>query len=47
MLKHNVLCRDLVLTYFEPVLQMRTMYNLATRLRCGGYLVIGAHEALP
>jgi chemotaxis protein methyltransferase CheR len=42
-----ILCRNLVLTYFEPVLQMRTMYNLAARLRCGGYLVIGAHEALP
>jgi hypothetical protein len=23
------------------------MRNLAARLRCGGYLVIGAHEALP
>jgi chemotaxis protein methyltransferase CheR len=42
-----VLCRNLVLTYFEPPLQMQVMRNLAARLRCGGYLVIGAHEALP
>jgi chemotaxis protein methyltransferase CheR len=42
-----VLCRNLVLTYFEPLLQMRVTRNLAARLRCGGYLVIGAHEALP
>jgi chemotaxis protein methyltransferase CheR len=42
-----VLCRNLVLTYFEPPLQIQVMRNLAARLRCGGYLVIGAHEALP
>jgi chemotaxis protein methyltransferase CheR len=42
-----VLCRNLVLTYFEPSLQMQVMPNIAARLRCGGYLVIGAHEALP
>jgi chemotaxis protein methyltransferase CheR len=42
-----VLCRNLVPTYFEPPLQIQVMRNLAARLRCGGYLVIGAHEALP
>ena len=42
-----VLCRNLVLTYFEPSLQIQVMRDLAPRLRCGGYLVIGAHEALP
>jgi chemotaxis protein methyltransferase CheR len=42
-----VLCRNLVLTYFEPPLQTQVMRNLAARLRCGGYLVIGAHETLP
>ena len=42
-----VLCRNLVLTYFEPPLQMQVMRNLAARLRCGGYLVIGAHESAP
>jgi chemotaxis protein methyltransferase CheR len=35
------------LTYFEPPLQMQVMHNLAARLRCGGYLVIGAHESAP
>ena len=42
-----ILCRNLVLTYFEPALQAQVMHNLAARLRCDGYLVIGAHEALP
>jgi chemotaxis protein methyltransferase CheR len=42
-----VLCRNLVLTYFEPPLQIQVMRNLAARLRCGGHLVIGAHEVLP
>ena len=42
-----VLCRNLVLTYFEPDLQMRVMHSIAERLRRGGYLVIGAHEVLP
>jgi chemotaxis protein methyltransferase CheR len=42
-----VLCRNLVLTYFEPPLQIQVMRNLAARLRPGGYLIIGAHEALP
>ncbi len=42
-----VLCRNLVLTYFEPSPQMQVIRNLAARLRWGGYLVIGAHEALP
>jgi chemotaxis protein methyltransferase CheR len=42
-----VLCRNLVLTYFEPSLQMQVIRNLAARLRRGGYLVVGAHEALP
>jgi chemotaxis protein methyltransferase CheR len=42
-----ILCRNLVLTYFEPSLQIQAMRNVAARLRCGGHLVIGAHEALP
>ena len=42
-----ILCRNLLLTYFEPPLQMQVLHNLAARLRCGGHLVIGAHEALP
>jgi chemotaxis protein methyltransferase CheR len=42
-----VLCRNAVLTYFEPVLQHEVMGRVATRLRAGGALVIGMHEALP
>jgi chemotaxis protein methyltransferase CheR len=42
-----VLCRSLVLTYFEPSLQMQVIPAIATRLKCDAYLVIGAHEALP
>jgi chemotaxis methyl-accepting protein methylase len=36
--------RNLVLTYS---LQIQVLRKLAARLRYGGYLVIGAHEALP
>jgi chemotaxis protein methyltransferase CheR len=42
-----VLCRNVVLTYFEPELQARLVRGISSRLRLGGYLVIGAHEALP
>ena len=42
-----VLCRNLVLTYFERPLQTYVLRNLTERLKCGGYLVIGAHEAMP
>lgn len=42
-----ILCRNLVFTYFELKLQCRVLNDLATRLRSGAYLVIGAHESLP
>ena len=42
-----VLCRNLVLTYFERSLQTDVLRRLTARLKCGGYLVIGAHEAMP
>jgi chemotaxis protein methyltransferase CheR len=42
-----VLCRNAVLTYFEPELQREVMGRAAARLRAGGALVIGLHEALP
>ncbi len=42
-----VLCRNLVFTYFSKSLQERVLAEIATRLRQGGFLVIGAHEALP
>jgi len=42
-----ILCRNLVLTYFEAPLQQRVLADMAARLHPSGYLVIGAHEALP
>ena len=42
-----ILCRNLAFTYFAVAQQVRTVRHLATRLRNGGVLVIGAHERLP
>jgi len=42
-----VLCRNAVLTYFEPALQHEVMGRVVARLRPGGALVIGMHESLP
>jgi len=42
-----VLCRNLVLTYFEDALQREVMDRVVTTLRPGGALVIGSHERLP
>jgi chemotaxis protein methyltransferase CheR len=42
-----VLCRNLAFTYFNTPLQRRVLQGISTRLRLGGYLVIGRHETLP
>lgn len=42
-----ILCRNVVLTYFEPDLQRAVMRRIADTLRPGGALVVGMHEALP
>jgi chemotaxis protein methyltransferase CheR len=42
-----VLCRNLVFTYYADELQREVGRHLASSLRPGGALVIGAHEALP
>ena len=42
-----ILCRNLVLTYFQPEGQRRLLATLGGVLREGGALVIGAQEALP
>jgi len=42
-----ILCRNLVLTYFEPQLQRETMQRIVATLRPGGALVVGIHECLP
>lgn len=42
-----VLCRNVVATYYAPDVQREIMMRLASRLRPGGALVLGIHEALP
>ena len=42
-----VLCRNVAFTYFAPDLQRSVLARIATMLAAGGYLIIGAREALP
>jgi chemotaxis protein methyltransferase CheR len=42
-----ILCRNLVFTYFEPGLQRRILGQLLSRLRPGGWLLLGVRETLP
>jgi chemotaxis protein methyltransferase CheR len=42
-----ILCRNLVFTYFDEALQQATLERLLTRLRPGGWLLLGVHERLP
>jgi chemotaxis protein methyltransferase CheR len=42
-----ILCRNTAFTYFDESAQKATFADLNARLRTGGYMVIGAHEALP
>ena len=42
-----ILCRNLVFTYFDEAPQRRISEKLRERLRPGGFLVLGGHEALP
>jgi chemotaxis protein methyltransferase CheR len=44
---HLVLCRNLVFTYFDEVLQRKTMHRLSGTLAPGGILIIGNLESLP
>jgi chemotaxis protein methyltransferase CheR len=39
-----ILCRNLVFTYFAPVLRQKTLAMFAERLVPNGFLVVGAHE---
>jgi chemotaxis protein methyltransferase CheR len=41
-----ILCRNLVLTYFDQELQLEVMPRVLEVLRPGGALVIGSHESL-
>jgi chemotaxis protein methyltransferase CheR len=42
-----ILCRNLVLTYFEPALQRTVMERIVNVLRPGGALLVGSQESLP
>jgi chemotaxis protein methyltransferase CheR len=42
-----ILCRNVAFTYFEVELQGAVLARMLERLRPGGALVIGLHEALP
>ena len=42
-----ILCRNIAFTYFTGELQKAVLERIETRLRDGGFLVIGAHEKLP
>jgi len=42
-----ILCRNLVFTYFDEPLQQRLLQRLLSRLRPGGWLLLGVHETLP
>ena len=42
-----VMCRNLAFTYFDAGLQREIGQRIATVLRNGGLLVLGAHERLP
>jgi chemotaxis protein methyltransferase CheR len=44
---HLILCRYLVLTYFDEALQRRTLALLVDKLEPGGALVVGATERMP
>jgi chemotaxis protein methyltransferase CheR len=42
-----VMCRNLAFTYFDAQLARLALERIASRLRGGGALVVGVHEALP
>ena len=44
---HLILCRNLVFTYFEPILQQEILQGILHRLVPEGILVIGKQESLP
>lgn len=42
-----ILCRNLVFTYFNEDLQKETFNRMITKLKPGGYFIVGSHESLP
>ena len=43
----GVLCRNLVLTYFDPAVQRETLARVAERMVDGAALIVGKGEELP
>ena len=41
-----ILCRNLVFTYFEDCLQKKVLDRMITKLKPGGFLVVGIHESI-
>lgn len=39
-----ILCRNLVFTYFREDLQHETFNRMMTKLKPGGYFIVGSHE---
>jgi chemotaxis protein methyltransferase CheR len=44
---HLILCRNLVLTYFDEALQQEILHRILGKLHHGGIFVTGIHESLP
>lgn len=44
---HLIMCRNLVFTYFDTILQRDILSRIETRLLQNGALIIGIHETLP
>lgn len=42
-----ILCRNLVFTYFDELQQRKILQQLLSRLRSGGWLLLGVHEMVP
>jgi chemotaxis protein methyltransferase CheR len=42
-----ILCRNVAFTYFDEPVQLVVARKLCDRLRVGGALVVGQHEAPP
>jgi len=42
-----ILCRNLVFTYFQDNLQREIFYRVMTKLKPGGFFIVGIHETIP
>jgi chemotaxis protein methyltransferase CheR len=42
-----ILCRNLVFTYYQDDLQQEIFYRMMTKLKPGGFFIVGIHESIP